>query len=307
MNTSNYPRRKFGLLMACTTAFVWGTLALFIKYALNDFGPTTIIWFRFSFAFITLGLFLKISGRLSFSNLNKIKGKAALCGLFLAANYHGYAKGVELSGAATTQILIQSASVFFVLAGVFIFKERMTLKQWLGVLCAITGIFLFSAFKTGHFYLANLWSSGTLYLLYSGLTWGFYAVIYKIVSKESHTNDVNLLLFAVAAIVTLPGVNWADFSSFSTSGALVSIYLGMATVVAYGTMGAAIKHAPVAEVSMIITSNPVITLAVLYLLDLFQIAWIESEPLGVISYLGAILTIVGVIVVVTQGSRERVN
>jgi len=299
-----YPRRKFGLLMAVVTAFVWGTLALFIKFALRDFGPLTISWFRLASASLVVLLGLAIFKRKSLSQLLPASRLGLLCGIFLGLNYIGYSKGVELSGAANTQILIQSASLFFVLAGVFIFKEKLTKFQTVGVLMTFLGISLFSIYKGGVPQIDNLFRTGSLFVLFGGLTWGFYAVFYKIASEKFDPNVCNMLLFFAGSMVILPFVGWSDFQDFSLPGFLVLIYLSAATLVAYSCAGLAIKHAPVAEVTMILTCNPIITLTSLYALEAFNIGWISPEPLSIENYVGAALTISGTIIVVTSGKES---
>ena len=50
------PDRRFGLLMAGTTALLWGFLAIALKVAVADVDVPTIVWFRFTFAFTALAL-----------------------------------------------------------------------------------------------------------------------------------------------------------------------------------------------------------------------------------------------------------
>lgn len=291
--------------MALVTAFVWGTLALFIKFALKDFSPLTLSWFRLLVAGSVLLSFLIFKKRESLKQLKPAGVLSSLCGVFLGLNYIGYSKGVELSGAANTQILIQSSSLFFVLAGVFIFKEALNKKQLLGVLMTFSGISLFSIFKAGEPQLDNLFQAGSLFVLFAGFTWGLYAVCYKIVSEKFEPAVCNMMMFFVGSLVVLPLVAWGDFQDFSWTGFAVLIYLCLATLVAYSSAGLAIKHAPVAEVTMILTCNPLITLFCLYALEYFQVGWIEPEPLSLENYLGAALTIIGTIIVVTNGSSEE--
>ena len=64
-------------------------------------------------------------------------------GVCLAANYFWVTIGVEISGPSNMAVLIQTATVFLVLAGVFVFRERLTLKQVFGMLVVAVGLTLF--------------------------------------------------------------------------------------------------------------------------------------------------------------------
>ena len=56
MQKSNYVR---GLAYASVTALLWGFLPIPMKIALKEFSGGSIVWFRVTFAFLVLFLFLK--------------------------------------------------------------------------------------------------------------------------------------------------------------------------------------------------------------------------------------------------------
>ncbi|HPF14802.1 MAG TPA: EamA family transporter, partial [Planctomycetota bacterium] len=55
--------RRLGLMMASTTALLWGVLAVAMKVATNHVPVMTITWFRFAFAFSLLFVFIARRGK----------------------------------------------------------------------------------------------------------------------------------------------------------------------------------------------------------------------------------------------------
>ena len=114
--------------MVLVTLCLWGVLPIFLKLALDYYSAGTIVWFRFFFSFLVLFLFLFIS-RSDFRILRHPPIIGILGGAALAANYFGMTEGVHLSGASNAAIIIQTAPLLLVVAGVIFFKETLRLRQ----------------------------------------------------------------------------------------------------------------------------------------------------------------------------------
>ena len=63
---------------------------------------------------------------------------------FIALNYFGYMKGIEYTTASNSQVMIQMAPTLLIIAGILVFKEIPTWKQWLGMFIAAVGFYLFN-------------------------------------------------------------------------------------------------------------------------------------------------------------------
>jgi len=112
---------------------------------------------------------------------------------------------------------------------------------------------------------------------------------------------LNLLFYGVAGVLFLP---FADFAPLARTDAFdwgVLVFLGANTLLAHGALGEALRDAPANQVSMIITLNPLITLASLALLAFLDLDWVARESVGALGYAGAALLVGGVLLVV----RER--
>ncbi|MBT3516270.1 MAG: DMT family transporter, partial [Nitrospina sp.] len=128
--------------MVLVTVSLWGVLPIFLKVGLNYYSVGTIAWFRFFFSFSVLFLFFFIS-RSDYRVLRQPPIIGILGGAALAANYFGMTQGVHLSGASNAAIIIQTAPLLLVVAGVIFFKETIGFRQLMGIAISITGFYLF--------------------------------------------------------------------------------------------------------------------------------------------------------------------
>ena len=99
----------------------------------------------------------------------------------------------------------------------------------------------------------------------------------------------------------------ADFSAFSgldfKTWAII-IFLGVNTLVAYGSIALAFKYTEAYKVSIIVTLNPIITLLTMAILSWMQVSWIQAENLSIYSLIGAVFVIGGAVTAVFF-SREQ--
>ncbi len=74
----------------------------------------------------------------------------------------------------------------------------------------------------------------------------------------------------------MPAANW-----------FLLIYLGLNTVLAYGSLALAIKLTEATRVSVIITLNPIITFVTMAILTRMEVSWIEPESFSMLSFSGS--------------------
>jgi drug/metabolite transporter (DMT)-like permease len=206
--------------------------------------------------------------------------------------------GVDLSGPSNMAVLIQTASVFLVLAGVYVFRERLTLRQILGMLVAGIGLFLFFHDQqsriqdTGDYYYADF------LIVLAGMVWVGYMVSQKFLSQQYGAQSLNLLVYAVAVFTLIGGVDWADFSSAGLTAWLSLIFCGINTLLAYAALAEAVKYIPLALISVIISLNPLITLLGMKILPEMGFAGLQPDPIGSLGYWGGVIAVTGVVLVV---------
>jgi drug/metabolite transporter (DMT)-like permease len=288
--------RRVGLFMACACALLWGFLAIAMKVASQQVPTLTIVWFRFAFAFGALALL--IGGRRP-ERLRILVAPPALgviAALALTGNYLGFMGGLALTTPSFAQVLIQVAPLLFAIAGVVYFKERLTRAQAVGALVAALG---FSCF-----YLDQVASAvvpretlreGIVLLLGAAFSWATYAVLMKLlVARGRAPQDLNLLLYALPAVVLVPGVDFELLRGLGPGMWLLMILLGANTLLAYGALGEALQRLPAYQVSLIITLNPLITLASMAALRAGEVSWVPADHVSWVGYGAALLVVIGI-------------
>ena len=250
------------------------------------------------FAFLILFVILQWKAHEPLDILRKPPWMGILGGACLSANYYWVTVGVDLSGPSNMAVLIQTASVFLVLTGVYVFRERLTLRQILGMLVAGSGLFLFF-----HDQQSRIQDKGDFYyadflIVLAGMVWVGYMVSQKFLSRQYGAQSLNLLVYAVATFTLIGGVDWADFTSAGLTAWLSLIFCGINTLLAYAALAEAVKYIPLALISVIISLNPLITLLGMKILPEMGFAGLQPDPIGSLGYWGGVVAVTGVVLVV---------
>lgn len=300
--------RRIGLLHAATTAGMWGVLAIAMKVATDDGIPVIpIVWFRMAFSTVGVALFIALRSPRRLRIAVKPPPLAVAAGALLTVNYIGYLEGLDRTTPTNAQILIQLAPLMLALIGVFVFKERLNRMQGVGVGIALVGFALFAWDKhqAAGLAAADL-DMGNLILLGAALAWALYAAGQKLlVMRGIAPQDLNLVFYGVSTVLLLPVVDWSAFLDISGPMWLVMVFLGANTLIGYGSLGEAFKRLPAWQVSLIITLNPLITIAVMQALMPFDLAWLPEDHVGLVGYLAALLVVGGVAWVILGGRRRQ--
>ena len=292
-----HPEHRLGLAYAVTTALLWGFLPIAMKVATVEVPVQTIVWFRFTFAFALLALFVgrRDLRRLVILRRPPLLGLVAAVGL--TVNYLAYLAGLAATTPSNAQILIQTAPLMLAVVGVVAFHERLSKAQVLGVVIAVAGFALFSldqheaAVVEG----AALWR-GNLILFGAAVAWVVYAALQKRLSMTGYApQDLNLLLYVLPAVCLAPWVDWGVLAGLGWGMWALMAFLGANTLIAYGALGEAFQRLPAYQVSLIITLNPLITLAVMAGLGTLGLAWVPADSVGWLGYLAAFLVVTGVV------------
>jgi len=288
------------------TAFLWGFLAIAIKIAIVKIDAYTIVWFRFAFAFLALFIYYSIRKPQTLKVLYKPPIYLLIASISLGLNYILYVKGLEYTGANSVQILIQMAPMMLIISSVIIFKEKLSIRQIIGILTALFGFYFFyneqlqsliSDYQNFEF--------GVLIIFLSAVSWVLYAIFQKILVRTHPPQQLNLFLYFLPAIGFIPLADFTIFSNIQFADYLLLIFLGLNTLLAYGFLGAAFKYTEANKVSMIITMNPIITLLTMTFLYYMEVTWLETELTSSIGFLGAFLVIAGAIMALLNSKRGR--
>ena len=287
-------RWKLGLLLALGTATMWGTLPVALHQVAPTIGPATSTFFRFFIAALLLTPYLLVTRQVN--NQHKLKSAKLLAltlaaGLLLTGNYGFYILGLERTSAEATQVMIQLAPMLLLLAGLWLFKETFSTKQWLGVFAFALGLLLFFERQISQLLFDfGDYGLGLVFIIMSAIFWTGYAIIQKYLLNDFQSSETMLILYWIGSLVFLP------LSDFSTMGQLNSLqsaallFCGLNTLIAYGCFAEAMVHLEASRVSAIIAITPLFTIAIAQLLPIGDM---PVEPLTGLSIFGAILVVSG--------------
>ena len=296
-----------GILYATITSLLWGVLAIVLKISLTYFDSYTVVWWRFTMAFVFLLIYFAIKRPGYLTILRKPPLKLLLAGALLGVNYIGFMQGVHYAGPAVTQVMIQIGPIMLAFTGFLFFKERLSRIRAIGFVIALLG-FSFFYYQQLQTIVSDvdLLNTGIFWVITGALAWTLYAVLNKILVRNIASAQINLILYGVPAVLFLP---MADFSSLLAVDSLEQIclllFLGGNTLVAYGSLSLALKYAEANKVSMIITVNPVITFILMEILIWSNVSWFDVPPVEALSYVGAGMVLIGAVLAIGAIDTEK--
>jgi len=198
--------------------------------------------------------------------------------------------------------LIQTASVFLVLTGVFVFRERLTTRQVFGMFVVVAGLSLFFFDQQSRVVMSSEYYFADFLIIMSAIVWVGYMISQKFLSREYGAQSLNFLVYTVATVMLLGTVEWSEFASAEFNAWWALIFCGVNTLIAYGALAEAVKYIPLALISVIISLNPLITLIGMEILPAIGFANLQPDPIGMVGYLGGAIAVTGVVLVVYKAN-----
>jgi drug/metabolite transporter (DMT)-like permease len=118
--------------------------------------------------------------------------------------------------------------------------------------------------------------------------------------KKWNPNHLNLIIYGFCSLAFLPFVEFSKFSFLNINDWLLLIFLGLNTLLAYGSLALAFKYTEANKVSVIITLNPIITFVVMMILGAYEVSWIDAENFSFLSLFGAGIVFTGASLVIIR-------
>ena len=282
-----------GVLYAVIAALMWGVLAIALKVSSNDLSALTIVWVRFAIAFVFVFVFHLIKRPQAFSIFRKPPRKLVIATICLAINYYGFMLGLEYTTPASAQVFIQLGPVFFALAGIVIFKEKINWKHIIGFVIILVGFGLFFRDHLQAITNQKQFTIGILLVVIAAAGWAVYAVYQKELTQTYSTNQLNLFIYGFCTVLFAPFAHYGSFFSLSLGSWMLVLFLGLNTLIAYGAIALAFRHLEANKVSVIITLNPIITFILMYIFNLMSVTWLQPEHFSLMSIVGSAMALGG--------------
>lgn len=287
---------RLGLALSLLTSFLWGILPIALTVTLQALDVYTVTWFRFIVAFGLLAIYLARQQQLP--TLAKLRTSSfkllAIATVFLGLNYLLFLQGLAQTSPSNSQVLIQLAGVLFGLGGIFVFKERYTLRQWLGMVVLSLGFTLFFNEQ-----LQVLVTTADEYLLGSSLTmlaavvWAVYALAQKQLLHTLSSANIMLVIYGGCALMFMPFAAPQTLQTLSSLQWGMLIFCGLNTLVAYGAFAEALAHWEASRVSAVLALTPLVTLGSVWLVSSRLPSLVAPEQITGLGLTGAIMVVAG--------------
>jgi drug/metabolite transporter (DMT)-like permease len=270
----------------------WGTSFVATKTVLYEIKPVTVIILRLILASILLSAIAFYTRRTFSINL---RNHGWIFILALIAVFHLWIQvtGLQYTTAANTGWIIGTAPVFMAVLGLIIYKERIGLLQFAGIIIAIFGLLLLIG-KGNVLNIGLIENKGDLLVLGSAFTWGVYSMVNKKISLSYSPLMTILYLFLMMAIIIIPfNLNSETIRSvikLSLIGWVSIFFLGLfCSGVAYVIWAQALRDMESAKVGAFLYFEPLVTVIA---------AWFFlNEVITIMMIVSGLLITVGVVFV----------
>ncbi|WP_337153980.1 DMT family transporter [Pseudomonas protegens] len=289
-------RWVYGLFLALLTALLWGILPIKLKQVLQVMDPVTVTWFRLTVSGGCLLAYLAAVGRLPRWRVLGPKGiwlvPISVCGL--VGNYVLYLMGLNLLSPGTAQLVVQMGPILLLIASVFVFKERFSLGQGLGLLVLLIGFGLFFNQRLTEL-LTSLsdYTAGVLTILAASAVWTFYALGQKQLLSVWNSLQVMMVIYLFCALLLTPWVHPLEALELSPLQGWLLLACCLNTLIAYGAFAEALAHWEASRVSATLAITPLVTfVAVAWAVWLWP-EYVQAEQINGLGYGGALLVVLG--------------
>ena len=270
----------------------WGTSFVATKTVLYEIKPVTVIILRLILASMLLSAIALYTRRTFSINL---RNHGWIFILALIAVFHLWIQvtGLQYTTAANTGWIIGTAPVFMAVLGLIIYKERIGLLQFAGIIIAIFGLLLLIG-KGNVLNIGLIENKGDLLVLGSAFTWGVYSMVNKKISLSYSPLMTILYLFLMMAIIIIPfNLNSETIRSvikLSLIGWVSIFFLGLfCSGVAYVIWAQALRDMESAKVGAFLYFEPLVTVIA---------AWFFlNEAITIMMIVSGLLITVGVVFV----------
>ncbi|MEB0108587.1 MULTISPECIES: DMT family transporter [unclassified Pseudomonas] len=289
-------RWVYGFLLTLLTALLWGILPIKLKQVLQVMDPITVTWFRLMVAGGCLFIYLAATRRLPSLKVLGARGGGlvamAVCGL--VGNYVLYLVGLKMLSPGTAQLVVQMGPIFLMVASVFVFKERFSLGQGLGLVVLIVGFGLFFNQRLAELLTSmGTYTAGVLTVLLATTIWVFYALGQKQLLTVWNSLQVMMVIYLFCAALLTPWAQPLEALALSPLQGVLLLACCMNTLVAYGAFAEALAHWEASRVSATLALTPLVTFVAVALAAWWWPGFVQAEEINALGYFGALVVVMG--------------
>ncbi len=255
-------KKKMAIIFVLIAGSLWGTLGLNVR-VLAGFGFSSIqmVIARLSVSAIFLGVYLFIIDKeklkIQKNDFKWFVGTGIFSMLFFNTCYTATVQITSLSIAA---VLLYTSPIFVTLLSIPIFKEKLTAKKALAMLCSVVGCALVSGILSNN--ATKIPGEGIVLGICAAIGYAFYGILARILVKRYHSLTILFYTFLIASI---GGLFVGDIKGIveiivNTPMAIIAVVVVSLTcsVIPYILYTIALKYIEASKVSIIASIEPVV-------------------------------------------------
>lgn len=264
---------------------LWGTLGAFVLW--SNLPAIDVAFYRCLIGGFLMGGWLIISKESI--DFDKNTARAALAGVFLVINWVFLFKSFQVSSITIGYISYYTYPIIFVILGIFIYHEKISLQKWILILLALGGVLLTID-------LHNLISPniilGISFALIAAFFYSFLIILMKYINLNYFKAIFIQLLIGV--VILLPFTHFQPLSFFAFI--CVMIIGVIHTLLAYFLYYNAIKTTTFTQIAVLSYLDPIVAIAsdVIFF----------NRQLNFIQLMGVALTFVALSLLVTTSKSS---
>jgi drug/metabolite transporter (DMT)-like permease len=283
---------KIALVETALAIGLWAVSFVFIKVALREMSPVTLITLRFGMAALLLALISAASGEMKTVYRRGLLRAALVGAVGITIQQLMQVKGQVTAGAGVTAFLSSTAPAFIVLLAAIFLHERLHGWKVVGVLLATLGAGIIS---TGGNVSRLAWGEfpdpGSLWVLGSAVMWAIYTILNRFVVQDQPpalaTSGTMLIGMVFMLPLFLSNQSWQELVKLSMAGWASIGYVGVfGTAGAYWLYSRALKRSTASSLAAVQNIEPLVAVA--------AAALIINEPVTTALLVGGVAILVGV-------------
>ncbi len=240
----------------------WSFSFVWFKIANRSYEPITIVFIRLCLAIVFLSAFLWITGR--FTRIRKRDRKYFfLLALFEPFLYFlGESFGLTYVSSTVGSVIISTIPVFAVIFAFVIFREKLKLINYLGVIVSFIGVLIFITNSTGNITLDPK-GLALMFLAVVSAT-GYNMVLFRLASDYDPVTIVNIQNI-IGAVLFLPIFLIFDLKDLLVTGIVAESFGSIVLLAVFASCGAfvlfayALKHLGISRANIFSNLIPVFT------------------------------------------------
>lgn len=296
-------KSKSGVYVAVIMAMIfWGFTFVAFKFAIQSFRPISIITYR-----LAVSIFFLFGFAWLFKRLNKIKRKDQKWFFLLALvepffYFLGEAYGLTRVTATVGAVIISTIPLIVPFASYYLFREKLTRMNYLGLGISFGGVLLVVLTKSGG--LAADWK-GILLMFVAVLSAVSYTMVVKILADNYTPITITAYQSFYGLLMFLPlflfmEVPHLDFSQVNTNSLLAVGYLGVfGSGICFILITIGIRELGAAKANIFGNLIPVVTAIVSFFL--------LKESMPLLKILGILIVILGLFLSQISSLRVKRN